>query len=186
MFAEDICNAECRRIGVRPIGWRDFHFPQSVAFTPRSAMSLRPSLKTTFLNLNPIIGAAQPVRKTLQFTGRIRHCPPESGGQRHRVFCDDARGGSPIEMFQNALLKNSALEPPPARSRLLSRSCCPPDSGGQIASVNRRRACGAFPSSGWGSAFFCCPPLWHFPQSVAFTPRSAMSVRPSLKTTFLN
>jgi hypothetical protein len=22
------------------------------------------------------------------------NCPPESGGQRHRVLCDDARGGS--------------------------------------------------------------------------------------------
>src|SRR5678809_1265863 len=31
-------------------------------------------------------------------------------------------------MFQNAFLKGAALEPPPARSRLLSRSCCPPDS----------------------------------------------------------
>src|SRR6478752_6455367 len=59
-------------------------------------------------------------------------CPPESGGQRHRVVCDDARGGSPNEMFQNAFLKSAALEPPPARSRLLSRSCCPPDSGGQF------------------------------------------------------
>ena len=56
------------------------------------------------------------------------NCPPESGGQRHRVLCDDARGGSPSEM-----LKSAALEPPPARSRLLSRSCCPPDSGGQFA-----------------------------------------------------
>ena len=69
-------------------------------------MSLRPS------KLKPA------VRKTLQFTGRIPNCPPESGGQRHRVLCDDARGGSPIEMFQNALLKSAALEPPPARSRL--------------------------------------------------------------------
>src|SRR4051812_41746585 len=57
-------------------------------------------------------------------------CPPESGGQRHHVLCDDARGGSPIEMFQNAFITSVALEPPPARSRLLSRSCCPPDSGG--------------------------------------------------------
>src|SRR6185436_18831621 len=61
------------------------------------------------------------------------NCPPDSGGQRHRVLCDDARGGSPNEMFQNAFLKSPALEPPPARSRLLSRSCCPPDSGGQFA-----------------------------------------------------
>src|SRR5580765_5210569 len=60
------------------------------------------------------------------------NCPPESGGQRHRVLCDDARGGSPNEMFKNAFLKSAALEPPPARSRLLSRSCCPPDSGGQF------------------------------------------------------
>src|SRR5881396_522961 len=33
-------------------------------------------------------------------------------------------------MSRNAFLKTVALEPPPARSRLLSRSCCPPDSGG--------------------------------------------------------
>src|SRR6185369_16836343 len=59
------------------------------------------------------------------------NCPPESGGQHHRVFCDDARGGSANEMFQNAFLKGAAWEPPTARSRLLSRSCCPPDSGGQ-------------------------------------------------------
>src|SRR5678815_1306586 len=59
-------------------------------------------------------------------------CPPESGAQRHRVLCDDARGGSSNEMFQNAFLKSAALEPPPARSRLLSRSYCPPDSGGQF------------------------------------------------------
>jgi len=55
-----------------------------------------------------------------------RNCPPESGGQRHRVLCDDARGGSSSEMFQYAFLKIAAMEPPPARSRLLSRSCCPP------------------------------------------------------------
>src|SRR4051812_3732887 len=30
------------------------------------------------------------------------NCPPESGGQRHRVLCDDARGGSTNELFQNA------------------------------------------------------------------------------------
>src|SRR3954469_22697814 len=36
-------------------------------------------------------------------------------------------------MFRNAFLKGEALEPPPARSRLLSRSCCPPESGGQFA-----------------------------------------------------
>src|SRR5678815_6096767 len=76
------------------------------------------------------------VRKTLQFTGRIPNCPPESGGQRHRVLCDDARGGSPNEMLQNAFLKSAAREPPPARSRLLSRSCCPPDSGGQSGAVS--------------------------------------------------
>src|SRR6185369_2476284 len=56
-------------------------------------------------------------------------------GNRHGKFhetgnfemeqCDDARGGSPNEMFQNAFLKSAALEPPPARSRLLSPSCCP-------------------------------------------------------------
>ena len=33
------------------------------------------------------------VRKTLQFTGRIPNCPPESGGQRDRE-ADPARGGS--------------------------------------------------------------------------------------------
>jgi len=49
------------------------------------------------------------------------NCPPESGGQRHRVLCDDARGGSPNEMFQNAFLKSAAQEPPPARSRLLTQ-----------------------------------------------------------------
>src|SRR4029077_17919499 len=49
------------------------------------------------------------------------NCPPESGGQRHRVLCDDARGGSPNEMFKNAFLKSAALEPPPARSRLLTQ-----------------------------------------------------------------
>jgi len=47
-------------------------------------------------------------------------------GQRHRVLCDDARGGSTSEIFQDAFLRITALEPPPARSRLLSRSCCPP------------------------------------------------------------
>src|SRR3954451_22688849 len=58
------------------------------------------------------------------------NCPPESGGQRHHVLCDDARGGSENEMFLNAFIRSAAPEPPPARSRLLSRSCCPPDSGG--------------------------------------------------------
>src|SRR6185369_6900130 len=42
--------------------------------------------------------------------------------------CDDARGGSLNEMFKSAFLKSTAPEPPPARSRLLSRSCCPPES----------------------------------------------------------
>src|SRR3954467_4558704 len=65
-------------------------------------------------------------------TFKVSDCPPESGGQRHRVLCDDARGGSINEMLQNAFRKRAALEPPPARSRLLSRSCCPPDSGGQF------------------------------------------------------
>jgi len=35
-------------------------------------------------------------------------------------------GWFPNEMSQNAFLRSAALEPPPARSRLLSRSCCPP------------------------------------------------------------
>jgi len=53
------------------------------AFTRRSAMSVRPSLKTT----------TRWTRKTLQFTGRIPDCPPESGGQRDRE-AHPARGGS--------------------------------------------------------------------------------------------
>jgi len=28
-----------------------------------------------------------------------RNCPPESGGQRHRVLCDDAGGGSKTKCF---------------------------------------------------------------------------------------
>ncbi len=32
------------------------------------------------------------------------HCPPKLGGQRHRVFCDDARGGSPWRVFGLILL----------------------------------------------------------------------------------
>jgi hypothetical protein len=46
------------------------------------------------------------------------NCPPESGGQRHRVLCDDERGGSSNEVSQNAFLTSSTQEPPPARSRL--------------------------------------------------------------------
>ena len=40
-------------------------------------------------------------------------CPPESGGQRHRVLRDDARGGSLNEMSRNAFLESAAPEPPP-------------------------------------------------------------------------
>jgi hypothetical protein len=40
--------------------------------------------------------------------------PLESGGQRHRVLCNDARVGFASEMSRNAFLKSAALEPPPA------------------------------------------------------------------------
>jgi hypothetical protein len=74
------------------------------------------------------------------------------GGQRHRVLCDDARGGASNEMSQNAFLTSSAQEPPPARSRLLSRSCCPPDSGGQFG-LFRHLQCPAIPQIPAVSAF---------------------------------
>jgi hypothetical protein len=32
---------------------------------------------------------------------KYANCPPESGGQRHRVLRDDARGGSLNEMSKN-------------------------------------------------------------------------------------
>src|SRR4051812_10152885 len=39
----------------------------------------------------------------------------------------------PNEIFRNAFCKVRLRNHPPARSRLLSRSCCPPDSGGHSA-----------------------------------------------------
>ena len=41
------------------------------------------------------------------------NCPPESKGQRHRVICDDARGGSTNEIFQNAFLRVRLWNRPP-------------------------------------------------------------------------
>src|SRR4051812_31003573 len=41
-------------------------------------------------------------------------------------------GWFPKRTVSECSLKRTVMEPPPARSRLLSRSCCPPDSGGQF------------------------------------------------------
>jgi hypothetical protein len=56
------------------------------------------------------------------------NCPPESGGQRHRVLCDDARGGSSNEMSQYPFLTSSAQEPllMAAPCRACIRSAHPP------------------------------------------------------------